>query len=224
MNKKIQSVLFLVFLLTSITACTTRVADLTLVSTKNIDLSKASLDIRKGRRVKGEDCTIALLGFIPLGIPNLEEAIDDALEKGKGNIMVDQVSYRSGVYFVIASRSCIKVEGTVLRETDLNREPPLSNKGKKRPNESRSTNSRAPGSDHGSVANVSKSSEKTETMWRFSAGKVASLDGCVGTQIKHPKLEMIFKEKAYEEYRAYCSDGSERKMSCDFGSPCAILR
>ncbi len=35
--------------------CSFRVADLTLVSTKNIDLSQARLDMREGRRFKGED-------------------------------------------------------------------------------------------------------------------------------------------------------------------------
>lgn len=114
MNKTTRSMLGLILSLTLMAGCSTRVADLTLVSTKNIDLSKATLDIRKGRRVKGEDCTIALLGLIPLGIPNLENAMDDALEKGRGNVMVDQVTYRSGVYFVLASRSCVRVEGTVL--------------------------------------------------------------------------------------------------------------
>jgi hypothetical protein len=94
--------------------CSVRLADLTLVSTKNIDLSNAKFDVSKGQRTKGEDCAISLLGLIPLGIPNLEKAVDNALEKGNGNVMVDQVTYHSGAYFIIVSRSCIDVEGTVL--------------------------------------------------------------------------------------------------------------
>ena len=94
--------------------CTFRVADLTLVSTKNVDLNNTSLDARKGTREKGEHCAFALLGLIPLGIPNLEEAVDEALEKGKGNIMVDQVTYSTGAYYILLSQSCIEVEGTVL--------------------------------------------------------------------------------------------------------------
>jgi hypothetical protein len=94
--------------------CSNRIADLTLVSTKNIDLSSAKFDVNKGQRAKGEDCVISLLGLIPLGIPNLENAVDKALQNGNGNIMVDQVTSRSEVYFIIAARSCIDVEGTVL--------------------------------------------------------------------------------------------------------------
>jgi len=100
------------------TGCTTRIADLTLVSTKNIDLSDARLDITKGKRTKGESCRYWLLGLIPLGVPNLQEAVDDALEKGGGNIMVDQVTYQKGVYFILASQVCLEVEGTVLNVTE----------------------------------------------------------------------------------------------------------
>lgn len=94
--------------------CSQRVADLTLISTKNIDLSNVSLDAREGNRVTGKHCVYWPLGLIPFGLPNLEEAIDDALEKGGGNVMVDQVTYQSGLYFIIASQQCIEAEGTVL--------------------------------------------------------------------------------------------------------------
>lgn len=93
--------------------CSVRVADLTLVSTKNIDLSDANFDAKKGQRAKGEDCVVHLLG-IPLGVPNLEKAVDKALETGRGNVMVDQVTYANAVNFIIAGQSCIEVEGTVL--------------------------------------------------------------------------------------------------------------
>ena len=84
--------------------CSLRVADLTLVSTKNIDLRDTRLDVRTGERFRGEHCVFLF------SLPNLEEAIDDALEKGGGNIMVDQVTYQK-VYFLTR---CIEVEGTVL--------------------------------------------------------------------------------------------------------------
>lgn len=109
---KLKTLLFVSLLILS--GCTIRTADLTLVSTKNIDLSNSTFDLKQGRRTKGEDCSIALLGFIPLGFPNLEEAVDNALEKGNGNVMVDQVTYRTQIYFILATRMCLEVEGTVL--------------------------------------------------------------------------------------------------------------
>ncbi len=86
------------------TGCAIRVADLTLISTKNIDLSDAKIDVRKGVRATGEDC-----GYF-FTLPNLENAIDDALQRGHGNIMVDQVTYSRPVPF----GACIEVEGTVI--------------------------------------------------------------------------------------------------------------
>lgn len=96
--------------------CTTRIADLTLVSTKNIDLSNATFDIRSGTRVTGSDCRIAPLG-LQFSIPTLEGAVDDALEKGNGNVMVDQVTYLSNYFYFIVTQSCIRAEGTVLNTT-----------------------------------------------------------------------------------------------------------
>ncbi len=119
--KKIRSGLFCVLIGLILNGCSVRVADLTLVSTKNVDLSDTRLNIKEGKRAKGEDCASALFGLIPLGIPNLESAIDNALARGGGNIMVDQVTYVSDVYFILASTSCIEVEGTVINVADKSR-------------------------------------------------------------------------------------------------------
>ena len=94
--------------------CTIRAADLTLVSTKNIDLSDARLDSRTGKRAKGEDCAYSLLGLLPLGVPNLKTAVDRALESAGGNVMVDEVTYLKSYYFILFGMSCIEAEGTVL--------------------------------------------------------------------------------------------------------------
>ena len=97
-----------------LSGCSVRVADLTMVSTKNIDLSNTQLDARKGQRQTGEDCRFNLLGLIPFGLPNMEEAVDKALEKGKGNVMVDEVTEYKNIWVILGFISCINVEGTVL--------------------------------------------------------------------------------------------------------------
>jgi hypothetical protein len=104
----------LAFACTLLSGCTTRIGDLTFVSTRNIDLSHVTLDVRQGKRVKGNDCKFALLGLIPLGFPTLQSAVDDALDKGQGNVMIDEVTYISNYWFVLVSQQCIRVEGTVL--------------------------------------------------------------------------------------------------------------
>jgi hypothetical protein len=107
--------LFLILTITwGLFGCTTRVGDLTLVSTKNIDLSNTQLDIKSGTRQTAEDCVFVLLSLIPLGLPNIENAMDQALEKGNGNIMVDEVTRRKETWVVLGTIACIEVEGTVL--------------------------------------------------------------------------------------------------------------
>jgi hypothetical protein len=93
--------------------CATRIGDLTLASTKNIDLSNAHLTTNHGMRVIGRDCKWNVLG-IPFGYPSLKDAIDRALEKGHANMMVDEVTRVRSVTFILADRYCYEVEGTVL--------------------------------------------------------------------------------------------------------------
>lgn len=94
--------------------CTQRLGDFTLISTKNVDLSDASIDVKTGRRVTGEDCRYIAL-FIPLGAPSIKEAVDDALEKGNGNLLVDQVTFvRSWYVPLIVGESCYVAEGTAV--------------------------------------------------------------------------------------------------------------
>jgi len=113
-KKRLTYLLIAVLALLMLSSCSIRVADLTMVSTKNIDLSNTQLDARKGQRQTGEDCRFNLLGLIPFGLPNMEEAVDKALEKGKGNVMVDEVTEYKNIWVVLGVISCINVEGTVL--------------------------------------------------------------------------------------------------------------
>lgn len=113
-NKSKFAIIVLLSTLFFATACSIRTADLTLVSTKNIDLSDTRLDAKSGQRQTAKDCVFILFGLIPFGVPNLETAVDRALEAGKGNIMIDEVTWVEGYYFFVGGLSCIKVEGTVL--------------------------------------------------------------------------------------------------------------
>lgn len=94
--------------------CTQRIGDFTFISTRNIDLSNAEVDVRKGKRVTGEDCAPTVIIF-PLGRPDLEEAVDNALQSGSGNVMVDQVSYHRWWYIpLLFGENCMVAEGTVI--------------------------------------------------------------------------------------------------------------
>lgn len=97
--------------------CSARVADLSVISTKNIDLSEnIQLNANIANRYSGEDCNFFLLNYYPLfnEIPNLEVAVDKALDKGNGNIMVDEVTVVSDVWVIIGNIKCIQATGAVL--------------------------------------------------------------------------------------------------------------
>ena len=90
-----------------LTGCTIRVVDFTAISTKNVRIPT----VEKGSRVVGEDCIPVIL--FPLGIPNMKEAIDRAIEKAgpEYDALVDGVVYQLNHSFVFG-QLCYRVEGT----------------------------------------------------------------------------------------------------------------
>jgi len=95
---RVLAAIFCLFLV----ACTTRTGDLNLISTKNIQSLKGA-EIRGN--VEGSHCKI-------FGVPNLEEAIDRAIEKGgDGNALVDAVLYMDKKFF----QNCFRAKGTVVK-------------------------------------------------------------------------------------------------------------
>lgn len=100
-----------------VTGCVARQGDFTvlsdkLVDTKDFDLSTA----KKVDHVTGEDKT-RIIVFIPTKAnPSLEGAIDDALEKGGGDVLTDATVYSFGWYIpYIYGESGWRVEGDVVK-------------------------------------------------------------------------------------------------------------
>ncbi|MBN2893674.1 MAG: hypothetical protein JXL97_17525 [Bacteroidales bacterium] len=90
-----------------------------MVSTKNVDLSKASTFKRANVRANGEDGVYWLI-TIPLGFPNLKEAIDRAIESTPGAIaLVDGVVYSKSWWAILTGYSSYVVEGTPLIDPSL---------------------------------------------------------------------------------------------------------
>ena len=71
-----------------LTGCSTRLGDFTLLSTRNVDLDGDYVLVE--RNVKGAD-VIPIVILFPIGTPNLENAIDDALKSVGGDLMIDAV-------------------------------------------------------------------------------------------------------------------------------------
>lgn len=116
---KTMSKVLMISLVVLLTACTTRLLDFTVVSSKNIDLSRADTFERGKSRVEGVDKAYIII-FIPTGIPNMKEAVDRALEKVPGAVaLVDGVVSSKFAYFVLVAMSAYVVEGTPLIDPSL---------------------------------------------------------------------------------------------------------
>jgi len=109
---------FLALVGIGLTGCTTRFVDYTLLSTKNVDLSKASSFKRAPNRVAGEDVAYIII-FIPTGVPHLKTAVDRAIESVPGAVaLVDGVVSARNWWFIIGENA-ILVEGTPLIDPSL---------------------------------------------------------------------------------------------------------
>ena len=61
----------------------------------------------------GKDTKYRILS-IPLGFPHLEDAIDDALDKGNGDVVTDAVVHLKSWWFIIG-QDTLEVKGTVVK-------------------------------------------------------------------------------------------------------------
>lgn len=71
------------------TTCTYRLGDLTIMSSKNVELSKMDMYKKCAKRSVGEDRVLIIL--FPIGMPSIEEACDRAIEKAGGTFLTDAV-------------------------------------------------------------------------------------------------------------------------------------
>ena len=99
----------------ALSGCTNRIADLTYVSTKNISQEEIASATTDGERVEGKD-TAHIIVFIPTGNPNVEEALDRAIEKKKGGLGLKNATIHSSSFWIpyVYGQSSIIVEGEVL--------------------------------------------------------------------------------------------------------------
>lgn len=84
----------LALLLTTLVGCRQRIGDFTILSSQNVNFGAITADIMQdAEEFEGADIRA-------FGVPNLEEALDEALRKGQGNVMVDAALYYYQAPFV----------------------------------------------------------------------------------------------------------------------------
>ena len=99
--------------------CEQRMADFTVISTRNVDLSRMGEYKKGAQRVRGKDYIPIIVVFRSLRDPNLKEAIDDALNEVPGAVaLIDGVIYRKKWWFIFGEDSLI-IEGTPLIDSNV---------------------------------------------------------------------------------------------------------
>jgi hypothetical protein len=108
----------------ALVGCSVRMIDFTIISTKNVDLSKAGSFTRAKDRAVGEDL-VHIIIIIPTGVPNMKEATDRAIESVKGGVaLVDGVLY-SKAWWILYGQQSYVIEGTPLVDPALAAQDPL---------------------------------------------------------------------------------------------------
>lgn len=92
--KKIKlSLIVLISMTFILSSCSRRILDFTLISSKNVDLTKGASFIRGKNRVEGTDKVHWIICF-PTGSVNIKEAVDKAIESTPGCVaLLDGVIY-----------------------------------------------------------------------------------------------------------------------------------
>lgn len=108
--KAIRFTAVAIAMIAAISGCTTRVADMTIASSKNINLNSGQFS--EGRRVSGSDSVAVVL--FPLGYPNVKEAIDKAVEKDQCAVGLSDVVIYSEFFAFIFGYQQFNVEGNLI--------------------------------------------------------------------------------------------------------------
>jgi hypothetical protein len=110
-----KSILLLCFsvLLLSLVGCSYRIGDFTVISTKNVELGAKYEKIGMG---EGTDEVVVLL--VPLGQPNMKEAIDRLLEEKNGELLTNAVVYSYSYQFLFGVIG-VSVKGDVWKKAGV---------------------------------------------------------------------------------------------------------
>lgn len=101
--KKAITISVVLFLSLVTSGCASRTADLTLVSTRNIDLSEANEYGHSSERISGQSMVASnILFFVPTGLsPDIEDAIDSAIDSTPGAIGLTDVVIKRDSYWLL---------------------------------------------------------------------------------------------------------------------------
>ena len=100
-----------------VTGCVHRIGDFTVASSKNMDIKRTTYRVDESERLTAQDTSHIIL-FIPTGQPNMEEAMDNAIEQRAGAVGLSNVTVKSGFWWIpyIYGQSWFEIEGNPVYE------------------------------------------------------------------------------------------------------------
>ncbi len=100
------------FVASLFSSCSQRIGDLTMMSNRNIEFTKKHIELK--RSVSGKSYRGMILG-IPLGVPNMEEAIDNCIrEQGRGEYLKNATVTTYRRWYVVFGTTGIRVDGDLM--------------------------------------------------------------------------------------------------------------
>ena len=90
----------------SLGGCSMRLVDFTALSSKNCDIAGS-----RGERTEGKYMVWTIL-VIPMGVSNMKEATDRAIERCGGDLLVDGVVYSKAWTALVIGQMGYLIEGT----------------------------------------------------------------------------------------------------------------
>lgn len=113
-GRRFITVVLLIFIMAPlVSGCAVRLGGMTAISTRNVSLNTVDLDkMPQTKNVVGTDSRFVFI-FIPLGFPTVQGAVDDALDKGQGDVILDAVLQAESWWFIIGQNS-LTVKGNVV--------------------------------------------------------------------------------------------------------------
>lgn len=115
--KKIAIVLLVSLTIGIITGCTSTIGNFTIASTRNMDIKSNNFRIDSSTIVKGDDTQYMYI-IIPTGIPEIKEAMNNAIQKAPGSIGLSDVTIKYGGWYIplIYGQLYYIVEGSPIYE------------------------------------------------------------------------------------------------------------
>lgn len=113
---------FIIFFVILLTSCTQRFLDVSAISTRQIEVSNIDLSkYQQKKDITGEDKKNIILLF-PVGLPKITKAVDNALDKGDGDLLINASIDIERKWFVLFGYKKVIVNGTVINTRRLNNE------------------------------------------------------------------------------------------------------